>query len=267
MLLALDTSSPFGSVALHDERGERDGRGDREKIAAVATLADGWQHGRLLVAAARDLLRQNKIELAEITTVAVGGGPGSYTGTRIGVMAAKTLAWSLQKKLVVVSSLAALTLAATRSANLDAAHLDDKRLDGARLDDNRLDGAAKIVALQTARADELYCGFYAIAPDGMPRAREKDVALSPATVAPMLDENTVVVGGGWEKTPDIFAPPIERGVKFFPYSGEPPLAAAVAEIAARGGGEVVEPLSFAPRYLRRDESPCRFEKSELRVES
>ncbi|MDR0868191.1 MAG: tRNA (adenosine(37)-N6)-threonylcarbamoyltransferase complex dimerization subunit type 1 TsaB [Planctomycetota bacterium] len=258
MFLALDTSSPFGSVALRGERDDRDGRdgrGDREKIAAVATLADGWQHGRLLVAAARDLLRQNKIDLTEITAVAVGGGPGSYTGTRIGVMAAKTLAWSLQKKLVVVSSLAALALAATRSANLD----------GARLDGARLDGAAKIVVLQTARADELYCGFYAIAPDGTPRAREKDVALSPATVAPMLDENTVVVGGGWEKTPAIFAPPLERGVKFFPYSGEPPLAAAVAEIAARGGGEIAEPLSFAPRYLRRDESPCRFERAELRV--
>lgn len=55
--------------------------------------------------AIEDVIKKAGIEASEIDAIAISEGPGSYTGVRIGVTLAKTLAWALQKPLVGVSSL------------------------------------------------------------------------------------------------------------------------------------------------------------------
>ncbi len=55
-----------------------------------------------------ELLKKVNIKSAEIDAIAVSEGPGSYTGIRIGVTVAKTLAWTLKKPLVGISSLKVL---------------------------------------------------------------------------------------------------------------------------------------------------------------
>lgn len=76
--------------------------------------------------AIEEVINRAGLTPAQIDAIAVSEGPGSYTGVRIGVTLAKTLAWSLQKPLVGVSSLKALA-ANARVANYAICSLIDAR--------------------------------------------------------------------------------------------------------------------------------------------
>ena len=76
--------------------------------------------------AVEEVLKKAGIKPAELDGIAVSEGPGSYTGVRIGVTVAKTLAWSLQKPLVGVSSLKVLA-ANARVSNYPVCALFDAR--------------------------------------------------------------------------------------------------------------------------------------------
>jgi tRNA threonylcarbamoyladenosine biosynthesis protein TsaB len=102
IVLAIDTSSARGGVAL-----VRDGEVTAEKDFE-AELA----HGKELVPSIKEILEKEHLKVSEIDAIAVCVGPGSYTGLRIGVASAKTLAWSLGCKLVAVSSLEAIATGA-----------------------------------------------------------------------------------------------------------------------------------------------------------
>lgn len=81
--LALDTSSPTAAIALIRADGSTTGR-----------RTDPTQrHGRSLIPDLRDLLRQAEIRTTDLRGIAVGLGPGSFTGLRIGITAAKSLAY------------------------------------------------------------------------------------------------------------------------------------------------------------------------------
>jgi tRNA threonylcarbamoyladenosine biosynthesis protein TsaB len=97
-VLALDTSSPRAALAL--------GRSDGAVFAA--TTEPSQRHGRALVPAVRDLLGQAEVTLADLGGIAVGLGPGSFTGLRIGLTAAKTFAYALGTPLVGFDSLEAI---------------------------------------------------------------------------------------------------------------------------------------------------------------
>lgn len=98
LILALDTSGDICSFALFD--------GPRE----LSTLR--FRHDRRLSERSSVLLdmllKDRGIALADIDAIAVGLGPGSFTGVRVGVTMAKTFALALEKPVVGVSSLDAL---------------------------------------------------------------------------------------------------------------------------------------------------------------
>lgn len=105
-LLALDTSSAMMTMAVvvgDEVIGERQVHAERS-------------HSVLLLPEIDELVRAAGLRPRDVRAVAVGCGPGSYTGVRIGVTMAKTFAWALGLPVYGVSSLEALALGGWRAA-------------------------------------------------------------------------------------------------------------------------------------------------------
>lgn len=98
LILALESSAKAASVALC-----RDGA-----LLAQTVQCSGLTHSRTLLPMAEDLLKNAGVSLSDVDEIAVAHGPGSFTGVRIGVSAAKGLAWGAQKPAVGVSTLEAM---------------------------------------------------------------------------------------------------------------------------------------------------------------
>ena len=98
LILAFETSAKAGSVALHDG----------QKLLAESYQNTGLTHSQTLMVMAEDMLKQCGYTAKDVTHVAVAAGPGSFTGVRIGVAAAKGLAWGLQAPCYGVSTLEAM---------------------------------------------------------------------------------------------------------------------------------------------------------------
>jgi tRNA threonylcarbamoyladenosine biosynthesis protein TsaB len=81
VLLAFDTATAAVTVALHDG----------ERLVASSRTVDAMRHGELLAPAITALLDEAWIPRQDITAIAVGVGPGPFTGLRVGLMTARTL--------------------------------------------------------------------------------------------------------------------------------------------------------------------------------
>ncbi len=106
-VLALETSAKSVSAAVLD--------GDM--VCASCFSCTGLTHSRTLMPMVESMLKNAGLTLEEMDTVAVAAGPGSFTGLRIGVSAAKGLAWAADKPCVGVSTLEAM---AQNLAHMDA---------------------------------------------------------------------------------------------------------------------------------------------------
>ena len=100
LTLAFETSAKAASVAL-TENG---------KLLGESYQNTGLTHSQTLMVMAEDLLKQCGKTMADVTAVAVAEGPGSFTGVRIGVAAAKGLAWGGQLPCYGVSTLEAMAV-------------------------------------------------------------------------------------------------------------------------------------------------------------
>ena len=97
-ILALETSAKAVSAAV-TENG---------KVLCSGYQDTGLTHSRTLLPMAEDMLKNAELKLADVDLIAVAHGPGSFTGIRIGVSAAKGLAFAVDKPAIGVSTLAAM---------------------------------------------------------------------------------------------------------------------------------------------------------------
>ena len=95
LILCIETGTDICSVGL-----SRDG-----ELISLRESDEGRDHARNVALFVDELLRENDIAAEELSAVAVGMGPGSYTGLRIGGSFAKGLCYGLQIPLVAVGSL------------------------------------------------------------------------------------------------------------------------------------------------------------------
>lgn len=95
LILAFETSAKACSAALHDGR----------SLLAESYQNTGLTHSQTLMSMAEDLLKNCQKSVKDVTAVAVAAGPGSFTGVRIGVAAAKGFGWGAQLPVYGVSTL------------------------------------------------------------------------------------------------------------------------------------------------------------------
>ena len=177
-LLALDTSTSRAALAVVTA-------GGKVRTAAPDPSA---RHGRALVPSVRRLLADAGLSVADLDGLAVGIGPGSYTGLRVGLTAVKTLAYALGKPLVGFDSLEAIARNAPESARRVSVIADAQRGDVYAADFARSGPGAPLTRIAPTRvvpvdrwAVELPDGAFVLGPA---LAVEKLAALILATPRP-----------------------------------------------------------------------------------
>jgi tRNA threonylcarbamoyladenosine biosynthesis protein TsaB len=162
IVLGIETSTPQSSVTLGSERG----------ILAGASLS-GRTHQETVLPALESLLRWSGLDLARVSGVAVGVGPGLFTGLRVGVQTAKTLAQVLNAPIVGLNSLDVLAYGVRHTDKLIAAVID-------------------------ARRGEVFFALYRAVPGGIVLASDYRVAPPGHLIAELeaLGEDVLVVGDG-----------------------------------------------------------------------
>jgi tRNA threonylcarbamoyladenosine biosynthesis protein TsaB len=229
-VLGLDTATATAGIAIVD--------GDRVLGEA---RHDTRGRGADLLVAIDALCRTIAIGPHEFDAIAVGAGPGSFTGLRIGMATAKGIAFAAQRPLWAVSSLAALA--------------DDARADDARAPDGTAPGAgdAVVCAALDARRGELFAGLYR---RGTPLGPER--VLAPGELAPWVmelagDLDAVrFAGDAIEAHPDALAPLAARWHKARTPSGH-----AIARLALLGE-RVDVTVGGAPTYIRPSEAEVKY---------
>ena len=215
VVLAVETSSRVGSVALW-----ADGRTLAERAASQAL-----RHGVRLFVELREVHEAAGLRPADVGLIAVSQGPGSYTGLRIGLTAARTAAYVLDKPLLGVASLDVIAENAPPEWEHVAAVLDAKR------------GEA-YAALYAHRAGELVRQT----PYGVVRPEALE-----------LPPRCLVVGDAIERHRDALS---RDGACLAAEDAWRPRASVVARLAAAryARGERQELHAVAPLYLRRPEA-------------
>jgi tRNA threonylcarbamoyladenosine biosynthesis protein TsaB len=221
IVLGIDTATDRTSIALGSETGP----------IADARFAGPRKHDEV-VPAIEQLLRWAGLELEQLGGVAVGLGPGRYTGLRVGVEVAKTLAQVSHLPIVGIPSLDVLAFGVRTS----------RRLIGAVLD---------------ARRGEVFVGFYRSVPGGVVREGEHDV-VAPDALAAELEaraEDVLLVGDGAILYRDVLARAGGRAA-FAPGALAYPWAAALVEVAVpRFIREATDRLTdVVPLYLRKTDA-------------
>lgn len=128
MILCLETATNLCSVALCNENG----------VVALKESLEGKSHAALLTVLITDILKEAGIRARNLEAVAVSKGPGSYTGLRIGVSAAKGIAYAATIPLIGVPTTlsmfygfkpAAVKKYGSASSDLFAPALDARRME------------------------------------------------------------------------------------------------------------------------------------------
>ena len=129
LILCLESSTEVCSVAL----------AQNGTLSDLEENQEGLNHSELLTAYVEMILKRNKIKASDLDAVAVSKGPGSYTGLRIGVSAAKGICYAAGKPLIAVSTIEAMASYLIRKNNDFGIPLQDDTLICPMIDARRME--------------------------------------------------------------------------------------------------------------------------------
>lgn len=220
-IIAVDTSTSTGSLALLD--------GDQ--VAAEWSLNSAQTHNRRLLGALDFLLQRAGWSLDDADGFAVTTGPGSFTGLRIGLSTVKTLAWSLQRPYVGVSSLDALAAPFSFST-------------------------LPVCPILDARKKEVYFAAYRSEHPGQQERTGPYVVAKPERLIQHIEEPTILCGDGWLAYRNLLKKKLGELALEAPVSCHMIRAAVVAALGQQKllAGEAEDPMISAPLYVRPSEA-------------
>lgn len=221
LILGVDTATAQVSVAV----------GGHEGVLAHTSSIRAKQHAETLTPAIEFTCRAARVELAELSVVAVDLGPGLFTGLRVGVAAAKAMAHALRVPMIGVSSLDLLAFPLRFSAKV-------------------------VVPVIDARRGEVFSASYRAVPGGLQRVGGPTVG-SPDDLASELlasGEDCLLVGDGALRYREVFeglhhVEVVEEGLAY-------PSAASLVMLghAQALREQWVKPWDLQPLYLRKPDA-------------
>lgn len=215
-LLALDTSTEACSVAVYAD-------GEIFSTFELAPRA----HTQLILPMVDKVLSAACLRLQEMDAIAVGRGPGAFTGIRIGVGVAQGLAMAADKPVIPLSTLAALA---------QQAYVQQ--------------GATQVLAGLDARMNEVYWGQYVLQ-DGLMQLQGEELVCAAADAPVPGADDWFAIGHGWSAYADVLQGRFAGKLAGIDTASLPAaefmLPLAVAEWRM---GRVVMPEEAQPVYLR-----------------
>ena len=223
LILGIETATPSGGIAL----AQADGKLLAHRWSTVRTA-----YSRRLMEMIDATLADCSAAKSDLRAIAVSAGPGSFTGVRVGLITAKTLAYALGVPLYSFSTLRSTALRWPLRSGLICVMLD-------------------------ARRGEIYSGLYKISPGGnLENAREEKVESSSQLLEALdhqVDGEIWFSGDGVDPKRDEIAARLGDRARWVPSPWNVPAADSVALAGARSlseGDRGVDPFNAVPHYLR-----------------
>lgn len=218
-ILAFDTSNQPLSVAIVED----------EQILTEQLISVKRNHSLQLMPAIDEAFKQANLTLGEMDRIAVAAGPGSYTGLRIAVTIAKSLAWSSKIELVGLSSLKVLAANSMQREN------------------------ELIVPLFDARRENIYTGLYTKNEAGELVQLEEDTHMAAEKWADFLANDyggrlIELIGADAPDFLKFFEEKLSGNVHLAPATQRLPRASALAFLAREE--EPIDAHTFVPTYLK-----------------
>jgi tRNA threonylcarbamoyladenosine biosynthesis protein TsaB len=233
LLLGLDTATRRVGVVLANEHGLI----GRVELGGTADTTPP-RHAETLAPAIAWCCERTGVELTQVSAIAVGIGPGMFTGLRVGVTTAKVLAQSLRVPVIPIPSLDLLAYPLRYARRLVVATID-------------------------ARRHELYWSIYRAVPGGVQRVSEYELGAPDDLVAELeaRGEDALVCGDGALRFADAFAPLGSRSELAGPAHAAPSLSALVELAQARFvREEFCSPSEVLPMYLRQSDAELTWDR-------
>ena len=227
MLLGFDTATPQVSVGI-----SADGA-----VVGGLQLAHGRRHAEHLAPGIQYLCGQLDVELSQLSGIAVGLGPGLFTGLRVGVTTAKTMAQSLRIPVVGVPSLDLVAYPLRHASRLIAAVLD-------------------------ARRGEVFHARYRPVPGGVQRVSDYEVGTTDDLVADLVatGEEVLLAGDGALQYQQALAA-VDRAEQAGTSYAAPSTTALLELAAARmEREEFSSPWEVQPLYLRQSDAELEWQR-------
>lgn len=197
-------------------------------LLAEEFTQNGLTHSATLLPAVSEALKKSGLDIENIDIIAVTEGPGSFSGLRIGITTAKTLAYAANKKIVGVCTLAAL------AANLP--YTD-----------------AVLCPIMDARRNQVYNALYEwdnlkLLTKREPRAiSAEELALD---IKENIDKDVIFVGDGVLRFKEYFLGELGEKARFAPLHLCAARASSAAFLAESMADKAKNPMELNPIYLR-----------------
>lgn len=210
-ILALDTSASACSVALMQDN-------ELLQLHDVAPL----QQAQLILPMIQQILQMGNSQLSELSALAFGSGPGSFTGVRIAASVIQGLAFATELPVIKISSLAATAQAAYQDL-----------------------GWKKLLVAMDARISEVYFGAYQVNAGGYVELVGVESISTPEKISFPAGNDWYGVGNAWEVYPIAYQPLAIDATRL-------PMAAAIAGLAKNKflNNECIALDQALPSYLR-----------------